>query len=248
MDLRGRTAIVTGGGTGLGKVIALKLAEEGANLAIVYSQSAQEAEETVGACTAQGGRAIALQADVAREAVVEAMVARVREEYGRIDVLVNNAGTTVFRPMSDLDSITEEQWDRIMAVNTRAHWFTARAVAPHLREQGGGAILNITSIAGLNPRGSSMPYCVSKAGAIMLTKCLAAGLAPEIRVNNVAPGLLLTRWWGETPPELLEQYERGAPLKRASSPEDVADAALMAIKNDSMTGQTIVVDAGLHYH
>jgi 3-oxoacyl-[acyl-carrier protein] reductase len=189
-----------------------------------------------------------VQADVAREADVRAMVGRVRDELGRIDVLVNNAGTTIFRAMNDLDTIDEAAWDRIMAVNVKAPFFTARAVAPHLREQGGGAIVNITSIAGLNPRGSSLPYCVSKAGAVMLTQCLAVGLAPEIRVNSVAPGLLLTRWWGETPPDLLRQYVEQSPLKRATPVEDAAEAVLLAIKNDSMTGQTIVVDAGLWFH
>ena len=249
MDLRGKTAIVTGGATGLGQAIALKLAAEGANLAIVYSRSEQEAGETADQCAARGSRAITVRADVADEANVQAMADRVREEFGRIDVLVNNAGTTIYRPMSDLETIPEADWDRIMAVNVKAHWLTARAVVPSMREQGEGAIVSVTSIAGLRPAGSSMPYCVSKAGAIMLTKCLAVGLAADnIRVNSIAPGLLLTRWWEGFPEEVVEDFVRTSPLKRETTLEDAADGALFAIKNDSMTGQTIVIDTGLYPH
>jgi 3-oxoacyl-[acyl-carrier protein] reductase len=248
MDVSGKTAIVTGGATGLGKAIALKLAAEGADLAIAYARSEQDARETARLCASNGRRAIAVRADVAKDDEVRAMVARVRDELGRIDVLVNDAGTTINRPMSDLDSITEADWDRIMGVNVKAHWFTARAVAPHMREQGEGVIVNITSIAGLRPAGSSMPYCVSKSGAIMLTKCLAVGLAPQIRVNNIAPGVLLTRWWNDFPDEVVQQLGDPALLKRVTAIEDAASGALFAIKNDSLTGQTIVIDAGLHFH
>jgi 3-oxoacyl-[acyl-carrier protein] reductase len=248
MELSGKAAIVTGGGTGLGKAISLKLAHEGAELAIVYSRSEREANETASECATRGGRAIAVRADVGRESDVKEMVARVRQDLGRIDVLVNNAGTTISRPMSDLEGITEVEWDRIMAVNLKAHWFTARAVAPYMREQGAGSIVNITSIAGLRPAGSSLPYCVSKAGAIMLTKCLAVGLAPQIRVNNIAPGVLLTGWWDGFPKEVVEDLGLPAALKRTADIADAADGAILAIKNDSITGQTLVIDAGLHFH
>jgi 3-oxoacyl-[acyl-carrier protein] reductase len=248
MELSGKAAIVTGGGTGLGKAISLKLADEGAELAIVYSRSEREAKETASECATRGGRAIAVKADVGRESDVKEMVARVRQKLGRIDVLVNNAGTTINRPMSDLEGITEVEWDRIMAVNLKAHWFTARAVAPHMREQGAGAIINITSIAGLRPAGSSLPYCVSKAGAIMLTKCLAVGLAPQIRVNNIAPGVLLTGWWDGFPQDVVKELGLPAALKRPTDIADAADGAILAIRNDSITGQTLVIDAGLHFH
>jgi 3-oxoacyl-[acyl-carrier protein] reductase len=248
MDLRGKTAIVTGGGTGLGKAISLRLAAEGANLAIVYARSDEEAKQTARECSASGGQAIVVRADVANDSDVRAAVAEARERLGRIDVLVNNAGTTINRPMSDLDSIGEAEWDHIMGVNLKGHWFTSRAVAPHMRERGGGAIVNITSIAGLRPAGSSMPYCVSKAGAIMLTKCLAVGLAPQIRVNSIAPGVLLTRWWDGFPREVVQALGDPSALKRVTSVEDAAEGAMFAIKNESITGQTIVVDAGLHFH
>jgi 3-oxoacyl-[acyl-carrier protein] reductase len=246
MDLKGKVAIVTGGGTGLGKEITLRLARAGANVAIVYSRSAQEARETAGECEALGVRALPVQADVSRDADVRAMVEQVKRELGRIDVLVNNAGTTIFRQLGDLESIDEEDWDRIMAVNVKAAFLCARAVVPSMREAGAGAIVSISSVAGLGVSGSSIPYGVSKAGLIHLTRWLARALAPQIRVNGVAPGLLrTTRWWGETPQERLDQYEQLAPLKRATGLGDTADAAMLAITNDSITGQTLVVDAGL---
>lgn len=248
MEIQGKAAIVTGGATGLGRAISLALAAAGANVGIIYSRSEREATETAERCTALGPRAIAVRADVAVEADVRAMVEDVHRAFGRIDVLVNDAGTTVFRPMSDLDSITEAEWDRIMAVNVKGAWFTSRAAAPYMRAQGAGAIVNITSIAGLRPSGSSLPYCVSKAGAIMLTKCLAVGLAPTIRVNSVAPGLLRTRWMAGFPEAQVQEYERAALLQRATPLEDVVRGVMLAIENDSMTGQTIVIDSGLHLH
>jgi 3-oxoacyl-[acyl-carrier protein] reductase len=247
VELKGRGAIVTGGGTGLGRAISLKLAAGGANLAIVYSRSRQEAEQTAAECAEQGVKAVAIQADVAEPNQIEAMVEAAHAALGRLDILVNDAGFTIFVPLSDLDGYSLEEWDRVMHVNVRAHWLTARAAAPYLRQHG-GAIVNITSIAGLRPAGSSLPYCVSKAAAIMLAKCLAAGLAPEIRVNNVAPGLLRTRWGARFSDEQFAQFEQGAALKRPTPVEDVADGVLFAIANDSLTGQTIVVDAGLHFH
>jgi 3-oxoacyl-[acyl-carrier protein] reductase len=248
MELRGTTAIVTGGGTGLGRATCLKLAVEGVNLAIVYSRSEQEANDTATDCRALGVEALAVRADVAVDAEVRAMVNQVKAALGRIDILINDAGVTIFHPMNDLDGIDEVDWDRLMNVNVKAHWLTSRAVAPHMREQGNGAIVNVTSTAGLRPTGSSLPYCVSKAGAIMLSKTLAVALAPEIRVNNVAPGILQTRWWGERAPERVIGLAQSSALKRPTPIEDVADAILMAVKNDSITGQTFVVDAGTYFH
>jgi 3-oxoacyl-[acyl-carrier protein] reductase len=248
MELRRTTAIVTGGGTGLGRATCLKLAAEGANLAIVYSRSEREANDTAGDCRALGVEALAVQANVAIDADVRSMTNQVKTALGRIDILINNAGVTIFRPLSDLDGVEEDDWDRIMDVNVKAHWLTARAVAPHMREQGNGAIVNVTSVAGLRPVGSSLPYCVSKAGAIMLSKTLAVALAPEIRVNNVAPGILQTRWWGDRAPERVIGLAEASALKRPTPLEDVADAILTAVKNDSITGQTFVVDAGTYFH
>jgi 3-oxoacyl-[acyl-carrier protein] reductase len=248
MDLQGKVALVTGGGTGLGKVISLTLAREGVDVAIAYSRSESEATATAGELRALGSRSIAIRADVSQSADVKAMVDRMMSEYGRIDVLVNNAGYTVFVPFEDLEGISEADWDRIMAVNVRGPWLCSKAVAPIMKRQGNGRIIQTTSVSGLRAGGSSLAYTVSKAAETQLTRGLAMALAPEITVNAIAPGLLATRWgraWGD---EALQRGIEGAPLKRLPTLEDCAAAVLMMIKNDSMTGQSIVVDAGRHFH
>ncbi len=248
MDLKGKTALVTGGGTGLGKAIALALAREGMDVAIVYSRSEKEAAETVDELKALGSRSIAIRGDVSQAAEVKAIVDRVMSEYGRIDVLINNAGATVFVPFDDLEGISEGDWDHIMAVNVKGPWLMAKAVAPIMKRQGAGRIVQTTSVSGLRPGGSSLAYTVSKAAETQLTRGLAMALAPEITVNAIAPGLIDTRWgraWGE---EALRRGIEGSLLKRLASLEDCAAAVLMMVKNDSMTGQSIVVDAGRHFH
>lgn len=248
MDLRGKVALVTGGGTGLGKVISLAFAREGMNVAINYSRSEKEANETVAELRAAGAKAIAIRADVSNAADVKAMVERVVNEFGRIDVLMNNAGTTVFVPFSDLEGVSEADWDRIMAVNIKGTWLCSKAVAPIMKKQGQGRIIQTTSISGLRAGGSSLPYSVSKGAETMLTRALALALAPEITVNAVAPGLIDTRWgraWGATD---FEKAAQDAPLKRLPSLEDCAAAVVMLAKNDSMTGQSIAVDGGRYMH
>ena len=248
MELQGRVALVTGGGTGLGKEVSLKMAREGADVAVNYSKSAAEAEETVAEIRALGRRAVAIRADVSDAADVRAMVDEVPRYLGRIDILVNNAGYTVFVDFKRLDEVTEEAWDRVMNVNVKGAFLCSRAVAPLMKAQGRGRIVNVTSTAGVRAGGSSIPYSVSKAAGVMLTKCLALALAPEITVNTVAPGLMDTRWgrlWGEQ--HLVDSAKR-APLQRLASVSDIADAVLFLAKNDSMTGQTIVVDAGGYMH
>ncbi|HVC32554.1 MAG TPA: SDR family NAD(P)-dependent oxidoreductase [Chloroflexota bacterium] len=248
MDLRGKVALVTGGGTGLGRVISLALAREGMNLAINYTKSEKEASETLGELRALGAKAIAIRADVSQAAEVKTLVNRVMEEFSRVDVLMNNAGTTVFVPFADLDAVSEADWDRIMAVNIKGAWLCAKAVAPIMKRQGAGRIIQTTSISGLRAGGSSLPYSVSKGAETMLTRALALALAPEITVNAVAPGLIDTRWgraWGENS---IEQAAAAAPLKRLPSLEDCAAAVVLLAKSDSMTGQSIVVDAGRYMH
>ncbi len=248
MDLRGKAALVTGGGTGLGRVISLAFAREGMNVAINYTKSEKEANETLADLRARGVRAIAVRADVSKAAEVKEMVDRVMQEFGRIDVLMNNAGTTVFVPFADLEGVSEDDWDRIMAVNVKGAWLCAKAVAPIMKRQGAGRIIQTTSISGLRAGGSSLPYSVSKAALTMLTRGLALALAPEITVNALAPGLIDTRWgraWGE---QDMLKAAADAPLKRLPSLEDCAEAVVLLAKNDSMTGQTIVVDAGRYMH
>jgi 3-oxoacyl-[acyl-carrier protein] reductase len=174
------------------------------------------------------------------------MVDTVVRELGGLQVLINNAGTTVFVPMSDLDGIGEDDWDRVMDVNVKGSWLCSKAAAPHMKKAGEGRIVLTTSISGLRAGGSSMVYAVSKAGMQMLSRCLALGLAPEITVNTVAPGIMDTRWghrWGQ---EALDRMAREAPLKRYPSLKDIAAGAVFLCENDSMTGQTLVIDAGRH--
>jgi 3-oxoacyl-[acyl-carrier protein] reductase len=245
MDLTGKVALVTGGGTGLGREISLKLAAEGMRLAISYSRSADEADETVGLAREAGGQATAIRADLASTEEAARLVGDVEREYGRLDLLIHNAGTTRFIPFADLDAVTEEAWDHLMNVNARSAFFLAQAAAPIMRRTGGGQIITTSSVAGLSPAGSSLPYAVSKAALIHLTKCLAVALAPDIRVNTVAPGLLMTRWVAGFSGERLEAMSQAALLKKPTDVPDVADAFVMLAKNESITGQVIVVDAGI---
>jgi 3-oxoacyl-[acyl-carrier protein] reductase len=196
--------------------------------------------------TELGARAIAVQANVADSVQVNAMVRKVKDEYDRIDVLINNAGTTVFVPFHDLEGLTEEDWDRLMAVNVKGPFLCSKAVVPIMREQGGGRIVNIGTLAGIRPAGSSIGYSVSKAALHHFSRCLAKGLAPEITVNVVAPGTMLTGWWPNITEEMIQKTIDGNPLKLYVELEDVAAAILMVTKNDSMTGQVVTVDAGAY--
>jgi 3-oxoacyl-[acyl-carrier protein] reductase len=243
MDLQGTVGIVTGGGTGIGRATSLALVRQGVAVAVVYSRSAAEAAQTVAAIETHGGRALALRADVSREDDVRAMVARVTEQLGGIDLLVNNAGATEYIPLRDLDAVTDEVWDRVFAVNVKGIFYCSRAVAPYMRDHGRGAIVNVTSVAGITGDGSSLPYAVSKAAAIGLTRSLARALAPQIRVCSVAPGIVKTRWV-EGRGEHVDRLSKSALLGRTASPEDVAAMVLALLAQDAMTGQTVVVDGG----
>ena len=245
MDLIGKTALITGGGTGLGREIALLLAAEGMRIGVAYSRSRVDAERTAADLREAGVGAIALQADLSKTAEATRLVEAFGSEFGRLDLLIHNAGATRFIPFPDLDAVDEAAWDEIFAVNTRSAFFLAQAAVPLMRRHGGGQIITTSSIAGLGTRGSSLPYCVSKAALIHLSKCLAVALAPDIRVNTVAPGLLVTRWVEGFTPERLETMSQAALLKRHTDVGDTAAAFVMLAKNGSITGQTIVVDAGL---
>jgi 3-oxoacyl-[acyl-carrier protein] reductase len=171
------------------------------------------------------------------------MVARCREEFGGLDVLVNNAGTTHFIDHTDLDALTDEVWDGIFAVNLKGTFYACRAAMPLLRERG-GTIVNVTSVAGLQGLGSSIPYAASKAALNCLTKSLARAFAPHVRVNAVAPGPIRTRWL-EGHEDMIERSLQGTPLGRASTPDDVAEAVVfLALGGAMMTGQVVVVDGG----
>lgn len=245
MDPKNKVALVTGGGTGLGKEISLKLAAAGACIAVNYSRSAEEANETATEIESEGTEAMTVKADVSLSSDVQRMVEEVVERFGGIDILVNNAGTTVFVPFDDLDGMTEGDWDNIMAVNLRGPFLCSKAVAPVMKDRGAGKIVNISSTGGIRPSGSCIAYSVSKSAENMLGRCLAIALAPQIQVNNVAPGLLDTRWgrkWGD---RATNDYKGRALLGRLPELDDVADAVMYLVKNDSVTAQTVIVDAGV---
>lgn len=243
IDLKNKTALVTGGGTGIGRAASLALAARGVSVAVNYSRSRADAEETVRLITNGGGRAVAIQADVAKDEEVRAMAEQVMRHFGAVDLLVNNAGITRHIPFDDLEGATEEVWDELYQVNVKGMFFCARAVAPYMRKNQQGAIVNLGSIAGQTGLGSSLPYAVSKAAVHGLTKSLARALAPEIRVNCVVPGAVATRWWAGRE----EQMKKLAPqmlLQHISTPEDIASLICAALEQEAMTGQMITVDSG----
>lgn len=243
MDLKNKVALVTGGGTGIGRATCLALANRGVAVAVNYSRSKAEAEETVQFINREGGRAIAVHADVSRDKEVREMVETVAEQLGTIHLLVNNASITRHIPFDDLESATEEVWDALYDVNVKGMFYYARAVSSYMKKSKQGAIVNLGSIAGQTGLGSSLPYAVSKAAVHALTKSLARALAPDIRVNCVVPGAVATRWWAGRE----EQMKHLAPrllLQHISTPEDIAQLICAALEQEAMTGQIITVDSG----
>lgn len=238
-----KVALVTGAATGIGRAVAVRFASLGLAVAVNYSRSEAEANETLDAVKRHGVPAILCKANVADDSAVRVMTSRVKEELGGIDVLVNNAGTTHFIDHSDLDAVTEQVWDDIFSVNVRGAFQCIRAAVPFLRERG-GSVVNVTSVAGLQGQGSSIPYAASKAALNTMTKSLARSLAPHIRVNAVAPGPVKTRWLSGRE-KMIEQSLKLTPLGRAAEPDDIADAVVfLALHQTLMTGQVIVVDGG----
>jgi 3-oxoacyl-[acyl-carrier protein] reductase len=249
MELTEKTAIVTGSAVGVGRSVAVQLAKRGANVVVNYSRSEAEAKETAVEVERLGAKALLVQADVSRDDQVRAMVQRAVEAFGSVDVLVNNAGTTAFVNFADLEGMKEEHWDRILAVNLKGPFFCSRAVAGPMKKGGQGAIVNVASIAGIKAIGSSIAYAASKAGLINLTIALARVLAPEVRVNCVAPGFIDTRWLRDGLGPIFEPAKEATaqqtPLGRVSTPDDIAQVVLSLIEGaDFVTGQTIIVDGG----
>ena len=237
-SLVGRVALVTGAAKRIGRSVALRLASEGADVVVNYRSSKGEAEEVVAQIAAMGRRAVAVRADVAKRAEVTALFAAVEKEFGRLDILVNNAG--MFFP-AKFEELTEEQWDRILDANLKSQFLCSQAAAPMLRRSGHGRIINFASLGGLLAWPAYTHYCVSKAGVIMLTRCLARALAPEITVNAIAPGTI--SFPGDAP-ELAEDFIRRAPLQRTGTAEDIEGAVVFLAQSAFVTGQVIVVDGG----
>ncbi|PWV95857.1 3-oxoacyl-[acyl-carrier protein] reductase [Paenibacillus cellulosilyticus] len=243
MELKNKVAVVTGGGTGIGRATSLALAKRGAIVAVNYSRSQADAEETVQQIIAEGGRAIAVQADVSKDQEVRSMVSSIAEQFGTIDVLVNNASITRHIPLNDLEAATDDVWDELFDVNVKGMFYCARAVSSFMKNNAAGAIVNVGSIAGSTGSGSSLPYAVSKSAVHGLTKSLARALAPTIRVNCIAPGAVETRWWAGRE----EQMKKLAPrllLQSISTPEDIASMICSTLEQEALTGQIITVDSG----
>ncbi|WP_337032449.1 SDR family NAD(P)-dependent oxidoreductase [Paenibacillus illinoisensis] len=238
-----RVALITGGGTGIGRAVSLLLAQKGALVAVNYSRSQEAAEETVQQIVDEGGQAFAVQANVASDMDVRQMVAAVTETYGPITALVNNAGVTRHIPLQDLESVTEDVWNELYDVNVKGMFYCARAVTEGMQQAGGGSVVNLGSIAGSTGSGSSLPYAVSKAAVHGLTLSLAHALSPLIRVNAIVPGAVATRWWAGNE-ERMNRLGGSLLLQRISSPEDIAHMICAALEQPSMTGQLITVDGG----
>ncbi|MCK6065444.1 MULTISPECIES: SDR family NAD(P)-dependent oxidoreductase [Microbacterium] len=250
MESSDRVAVITGGAAGIGAAIADALLAAGTRrLVLTYNGSEDAARETVTRLESRGARVIAVRTDVRDEAQVRALAAHCEEEFGRCDLLVNNAGTTRWIPLGDLDAVDDETWNELLSVNVVAAFRTARAFAPLLKASG-GVIINIASISAHRGIGSSIPYGVSKAALVQLTRTLAATLGPEIRVNSVSPGTVSTRWQldhhGDAFAELAAREREVAPLARTLGPEDVAQAVLGLVGAEGVTGVDLIVDGGKH--
>lgn len=250
MDLKGKVALVTGGNGGLGQRICHALAREGVQIAVMYARSRDQAEEVARDLTSRYQiNAAAFACDVTDSSAVEGLVEAVTKRFGRLDILINDAAYNKAIPFSDLDGLTQDEWDKIIAVNLTGPMRLTKAVAPIMKTQGQGRIVNISSVAGLTPTGSSIAYAVSKAGLIHLTRCMAVAMAPETLVNCVAPGLLEgTRATANLRAEQVEHAASGALLQKAADKDDCADMVVTMCRTDTMTGQTTVIDAGRVFH
>ena len=250
MELRGTVALVTGGNGGLGQRICHALAAEGANIAVVYAKSQEQATGVARDLTSRHQiDAAAFACDIVDAAAIERLIGDVGKRFGRIDILVNDAAYNISIPFADLDGLTPELWDKILAVNLTGPMRLTKAIAPVMKAQGRGRIVNIASVAGLGPTGSSIAYAVSKAGLIHLTRCMAVALAPETLVNCVAPGLLEgTRATSNLRPEQVERAASGSLLKKAADKDDCAQMVVTMCRTETMTGQTVVIDAGRLFH
>lgn len=243
-----KSALVTGAATGIGRSAALALAGAGYDVALNFSSSERAARETAAAAGKLGARTLLVRCDVSDEAGVRAMLKAVASEFGRLDVLINNAGTTAPWKPRDLETLSLEDWDRVFAVNVRGLFQVTRAAIPLLR-QSKGCVVNTASIVGLRPGPQPLPYAASKAAVVNLTKTLAWNLAPDIRVNAVAPGWMEGDWMKrmlkDKYDDLMDRRARATPLGRVVSADDVADTMMSLIQsNRFVTGEVIVIDGG----
>lgn len=247
-----RVAIVTGGATGIGRAVALDLAAEGYRVVVNYFRSAEEARRTADAIQAAGSPSLIAQGDVSSDADCRRIVDEVQRAWGRIDVLVNNAGYSRAARLGDLEEVAEDDWDRTFAVNVKGAFFMTRACAASLRKSR-GAVVNVSSTAGVSSVGSSIPYAASKAALNNLTVALARALAPEVRVNAVLPGYVETAWneriYGARLDAMRKLVKQQTLLGDVASPEKVAQVVRsLAVGMRWVTGEHVIVDGGLLVH
>jgi 3-oxoacyl-[acyl-carrier protein] reductase len=238
-----KVALVTGSATGVGRACALRFAQLGYAVTVNFSKSEAEAIETAELIEARGVPVLLCKATVADDAQVKQMIAKTAAAFGRLDVLVNNAGMTHFVAHADLDALTDAIWDEIFQVNLKGAFYCIRSAMPLLKAAKGN-VVNVSSVAGLTGMGSSIPYAASKAALNCMTQSLARAFGPDVRVNAVAPGPILTRWL-EGRESHIQKFLEQAPLGRAATPDDVADAVVYLATGTALTtGQVLVVDGG----
>lgn len=238
IPLAGRVALVTGGAKRLGRAIALRLAQEGADIVIHYRESRAEADEVVSLIEALGRRAVSIHAELTKMSAIKQLFADAEKHFGRLDILINSAATFI---QTDFASTTEEIWDASLNTNLKAPFFCSQAAAPLLKKSGKGLIINFSDTGGILGWADHLPHSVSKAGIILLTKGLAKALAPDIRVNALAPGTISMP--GD-PPSWESDFIRRAPLHRTGTPADITEAILFLIHSEFITGQVLVIDGG----
>ncbi len=243
-----KVALITGAATGIGRAAAVGLAGAGFDVVINYNRSEEASCTTAEQARAKGAKTLLFKCDVSDDLCVRKMVEAARQEFGRLDALVNNAGTTTEIKANDFEAMTAEEWDRIFAVNVRGVFQVTRAAAPLLKEAH-GSVVNTASIVGLRPGPQPLPYAASKAAVVSLTKLLALNLAPEIRVNAVAPGWMegdwMVRMLKDKYDDWMERRARHTPLRRVATPEDVAEVMVnLILSNRFVTGEIIVIDGG----
>ena len=242
-------ALVTGAATGIGRSAAVALAKNGYHVAVNYSRSEDAAKITARQAETAGAKTLLQRCDVSDDAAVRAMIAAVEKKFGRLDVLINNAGTTVDIPPANFEEMTVDAWNRVFSVNVLGVFLVTRAAAPLLKQSPNGCIVNTCSIAGLRPSAQPLPYAASKAAVANLTKTLANALGPKIRVNAVAPGWIEGEWMKRTLAEnydgLMARRAKYTPLKRCCTEDDVADSMLsLILHNRFVTGEILIVDGG----
>ena len=246
--------LITGASVGIGRRTAVKFAQNGAVVVINYRASEEDAKETLRLVEEAGGKGYILKADVSDDKEAEALVYKASELMGGLDVLVNNAGVTKFIAFDDLDAVDAQAWERLYKINVQSMFFCCRAAAKIMEKQeDGGSIINLSSVAGMLPFGSSIPYAVSKAAIIHLTKCLANVLSPKIRVNTISPGSVQNTRWNSTNPNFdlatrKSATEVGILLERFGEPEDIANAIYFLSSKEAayITGTNLPVDGGLY--